>query len=150
VRAITGAADTSFGRYWDGPRIGQYSFAAEHVASLACFILFAGTEGSLGGVSYLPGGDWAFETLGDDWASAGGVATRIAGLDDGDAMLRCVDPQDACILDLRIDRDWVRISILPDPPEAVTYVPADIDFEAARAAVVPLAERIVANLMPAA
>lgn len=147
VRTITGAANTSFGPYWDGPRIGQYSFASDHVVSLKCWILIDDTEASLGGVSYLPGGDWAFETLGDDWASAGGVETSIAGLDDGDAVLRCADPRDGCILDLRVDRDWVRISMMAAPPEAVTYVPADIDFEAARAAVVPLAERIVANLL---
>lgn len=150
VRALTGAAETWFGLYWDGPRIGQYSFASEHVPSLRCSIGFSETEGSMGAVSYLPGGDWAFETLGSGWTSAGGVPTPIAGLDDGDAVLRCADPQDDCILDLRVDRDWVRVSIMPAPPETVTYVPAGIDFEAARAAVVPLAERIVANLMPAA
>jgi hypothetical protein len=36
---------------------------------------------------------------------------------------------------------------MPAPPETVTYVPESLDFEAARAAVLPLAERIVANLL---
>ncbi|HKH07875.1 MAG TPA: hypothetical protein VKA62_02905 [Agromyces sp.] len=150
VQTITGNAETWFGLYWDGPRIGQYSFATAAVGALSCAIGFAESEGSLGAVSYLPGGDWAFATLGDDWAAQGGVVTPIAGLGDGDAVLRCSDPLDDCVLDLRVDRHWVRISIMPAPPETVTYVPESIDFEAARAAVVPLAEKIVANLLATA
>jgi hypothetical protein len=150
VRAITGNADTWFGLYWDGPRIGQYSFATDTIGALRCSVGFAESEGSLGEVAYLPGGDWAFATLGDDWAAEGGVATPVAGLGNEDAVLRCADPHDDCLLDLRIDRDWVRLSIMPAPPETVTYAPEGIDFEAARASVVPLAERIVANLLSAA
>lgn len=147
VRTITGADDTWFGPHWDGPRIGQYFFAGEQVGSLRCAIGIADTEWWIGSVTYLPGGDWAFATLGDDWASDGGAATAVTGLEDGDAVLRCADVQGHCVLDLRVDRDWVRISIMPAPPETVTYVPESLDFEAARAAVLPLAERIVANLL---
>jgi hypothetical protein len=150
VQAITGAADTWFGQYWDGPRIGQYFVATRQAGSLRCMMGMADTDGSFGVVSYLPGGDWAFATLSDDWAAQGGIVTSIAGLGDADAVLRCADPLDDCVLDLRIDRDWMRISIMPAPPETVTYVPESIDFEVARAAVVPLAEKIVANLLATA
>ena len=150
VQAITGAADTWFGPYWDGPRIGQYFVATRQAGSLRCMIGMADADGSFGVVSYLPGGDWAFATLGDDWAAQGGIVTPIAGLGDGDAVLRCADPLDDCVLDLRLDRDWIRISVMPAPPETVNYVPESIDFEAARAAVVPLAEKIVANLLATA
>ena len=41
------------------------------------------------------------------------------------------------------------VEVMPPPPADVGYVPAGIDFEAARAAVVPIAERVVANIMAA-
>ena len=34
---------------------------------------------------------------------------------------------------------WIRVEVMPPPPADVGYVPAGIDFDAARAAVVPIA-----------
>ena len=48
---------------------------------------------------------------------------------------------------MRVAGHWIRVEVMPPPPADVGYVPAGIDFDAARAAVVPIAERVVANIM---
>lgn len=145
VTEITGLPDLRFGPIWDGPRIGQYWYATTTVGALRCSIGFADRDADYGRVALLPGGDWRYLLERDAWLGAGGTPVSVEGLGADDAVLRCDDESEPCTLDLRLDRDWLRISFPEVPPETVTYLPEGVDFAAARASIVDLANRLVAN-----
>ncbi|GAA1809905.1 hypothetical protein [Agromyces neolithicus] len=143
---LTGVADIWVGPFWDGPRVGQYSYAAETEHAMECSFNFVDAEGSFGAVHVLPEGGWGFASAAQAWLAEGAVATEVEGVAPGDALMRCADLADTCALDLRIAEHWVRIEVMPTPPDEVTWVPAGVDFDAARSAIVPIAERVVANI----
>ena len=147
VVELTGITNVFVGPSWDGPRIGQYWYATDTEQAMRCSFNFRDAEGWFGAAHVLPEGAWGFATAAPTWLADGGVASDVAGLEAGDAVMRCADPADTCTLDMRVAGHWIRVEVMPPPPADVGYVPAGIDFDAARAAVVPIAERIVANIM---
>lgn len=145
ITAVTGLPGIRFGPNWDGPRIGQYWYTTLTVGALRCSIGFADRDADFGRVAFLPGGDWRYLLERDTWLEDGGAAVAVEGLEPDDAVLRCADATEPCLLDLRLGRDWVRISFPEVPPETVTYLPEGVDFGAARESIVELANRLVAN-----
>ncbi|MFF2372653.1 hypothetical protein [Agromyces sp. NPDC058110] len=142
---VTGLPDLRFGLSWDGPRVGQYWYSVQETGAMRCSIGFSQSESGYGTVSYLPGGDWRYLLERDAWIADGGAFVDVPGLDSEAAVLRCADDSQPCMLDLRLDRGWVRISFPEVPPASVTYLPEGLDFVAARSSIVELASRIVAN-----
>ncbi len=146
VVELTGITEVYVGPQWDGPRIGQYSYAADTEQAMRCSFNYLEVDGWFGATHVLPEGAWGFTTASPAWLAEGGVQADVEGLEAGDAVIRCTDPADNCTLDMRVAEHWIRVEVMPPPPADVSYVPAGIDFEAARAAVVPIADRIVANV----
>lgn len=145
ITEVTGLPDLWFGLSWDGPRVGQYWYTTTTAGALRCTVGFTASEASYGTVALLPGGDWRYLLERETWLADGGEPAGVAGLAADDSVLRCTDDEAPCVLDLRLDRDWLRISFPTVPPESVTYLPEGVDFAAARASIVELANRIVAN-----
>ncbi|GLI28149.1 hypothetical protein ARHIZOSPH14_23910 [Agromyces rhizosphaerae] len=139
---VTGLGVVAFGPYWDGPRIGRYLYETEAAGALNCQLFFD-SDLSFGEVSVLPGGEWAFLDARDDWLADGGSEIAVAGVEPGDAILRCNDGEE-CILDLHRQHDWIRVAF-PPVPSPSPYTP-ELDYTGARASVVPLAEAILANV----
>ncbi|WP_308799068.1 hypothetical protein [Agromyces silvae] len=151
VAALTGFPDVWFGVSWDGPRLGQYSYATDETGAKRCSIHpIAQADATFGAVFLLPGGSWAFDRYRDTWLASGGMPQPVTGLTPDEAVLRCADEAAECRLDLSLEGDWVAIVFPPVPDESVSDESvssvSELDLAAARASIVPLAEALVANL----
>ena len=63
-------------------------------------------------VSWLQGGEWAFNQLADAGAFSGATTLAVPGLgSDDSAKLQCVD--DRCSVDLLVAHDWIWFSVRP-------------------------------------
>ncbi|UOE45869.1 hypothetical protein [Agromyces larvae] len=145
VAEITGLAAVGFGESWDGPRVGQYFWASRETGAKRCSVFFTDREGGFGEVGVLPGGSWGFDRAEAAWLADGGVIVPVAGVEPGDAVLRCADAAAECVLDVRTGGDWVRVEFPEVPPETVEYLPPN-DYAAARESIIRLAEAPVAGL----
>ncbi|BDZ63674.1 hypothetical protein GCM10025877_06120 [Agromyces mangrovi Wang et al. 2018] len=144
VGEVSGLGEIWFGSFWDGPRVGQYVYAADTTGALRCSLGFLDRDAGFGHVSVLPGGEWGFLDAREDWLADGGSEVVVVGVEPGGAVLRCDDGEE-CILDLHRQHDWIRVAFPPVPPASVDYMPA-LDYAEARASAVPLAEALLANL----
>ncbi|QEO15317.1 hypothetical protein FLP10_13435 [Agromyces intestinalis] len=145
VAAITGLAPIGFGESWDGPRVGQYFWAAHETGAMRCSIFFTDRDAGFGEVGVLPGGSWGFDRGEEAWLAGGAEVVQVAGVEPGDALLRCADPAAECTLDVRTGGDWVRVEFPEVPAATVEYLPPN-DYSAARDSIVRLAETVVAGL----
>jgi len=149
VAELTGFADAAFGVTRDGPSIGQYVYATEQTGAARCSIHpTAALDATFGEVVLLPDGGWAFERYREDWIASGGAEQPVVGVPSGAAVVRCVDDTAVCRLDLTVDGDWIAIVFPPMSDGSAPSLPG-VDYEAARGAMVPIAEAIAANLAAA-
>jgi hypothetical protein len=147
IIAVTGITGLDVDERWDGPRVGQTTYAADEVGSVRCWIAFAGSDAAVGSVHVLPSGAWAFDELRDDWIAAGAVPVEFAGFPGGSALRQCDDPADRCRVDVVVDGDWMQVSILPPPPgTGPDAYPSPAEFAAARTSVEAIAGVVAERL----
>lgn len=117
IAPLTGVPDLTVGEWWDGPRVGQYSYAKAEVGAHRCALMFPMSDATLGSIGILPNGAWAVERYSDDWSTAGGEEVAMESATGGTVLLRCGDASVACRIDFTVGSDWVSISVPPRTDE---------------------------------
>ncbi len=144
---LTGVPDLYVGHFWDGPRVGQYVHGLEVTAADRCNIGLENSDSTIGEITYLPGGGWAFREFSPSWLATGD-ATRVnlAGARPGEeSTIECARLEQHCRVDMLTGETWVQVSIHAWLPERVTY-PEGVDMVQVRSQVQAIAETVLANV----
>lgn len=145
--ALTGVPDLYVGHYWDGPRVGQYVHGLEATGADRCSLGLRNSDSTIGEITYLPGGGWAFRELAGSWLAAGDAAdVDLAGARPGEeSTIECARIDHHCRVDILTGEVWIQVSIHAWVPDQATY-PDGVDMVHARSQVQEIAETVLANV----
>ncbi|RXZ47138.1 hypothetical protein [Agromyces binzhouensis] len=136
LAAVIGEPDLDTGARWDGPRVGQYAYAADQTGAVRCHVGFASSDATFAQVGVLPNGAWGVDRYRDGWLADGGEVIAFDAATDGTAVLRCADDSRSCRFDAVVSGDWVSVSA--SPVRGGEYEPT-AQIEASRAHIVDIA-----------
>jgi hypothetical protein len=143
IAPLTGVPDLTVGEWWDGPRIGQYSYAKAEVGAHRCSLMLPMSDATLGSIGILPNGAWAVERYSDDWSTVGGEEVALQPATGGTALLRCGDASAVCRVDFTVGNDWV--SIIVPPFRSDGYL-GQGSFETTRSNIVEIANVVAGRI----
>jgi hypothetical protein len=144
---LTGIADVGVGPFWDGPMVGQFSYALEETGANRCHLLVLGPEAGVGQVTYLPGGGWAFRELSPSWVEAGDATLiELAGAEAGEEFTEeCERADRDCRVDMLVGENWIQVTAYASVPERMSP-PEGVDLLYPRTQIREIAETVLANL----
>jgi hypothetical protein len=96
----------------------------EALDALWCTYSFADSDDGVGILTWLPGGEWAWNEARDFNLPGGAIVELdVAGLDEGEgAWVRCADSN--CVLDLVVGHNWITFQLYSDDDGATPGQPA--------------------------
>ncbi|HYI33154.1 MAG TPA: hypothetical protein VEX88_06800 [Glaciibacter sp.] len=145
--SLTGVEDLTVGQFLDGPKVGQFVHGLETTGAKRCHIMIAGTDVSLGQISFLPAGAWAFRERSDSWISTGGaVPIELDGAGEDEQFTEeCTSAEKDCRIDMLVADDWYQVLTYAYVPEKMSTLEG-IDMLEVRSKTRAIAETVLANL----
>jgi hypothetical protein len=144
---VTGVPGLVVGQYFDGPRVGQLTYSLDETESKRCHLLISGSDQTVGQVSFLPGGGWAFRDRSDSWVDGGNArSVNIAGARSGEGFTEeCGNVEADCRIDMLVGENWLQVMTYAYVPGKIA-TPEGVDMLYVRSQTRALAETVLANL----